>query len=236
MLFLSQFPAAREFLVKIVKHSSNGWAQGFIFSFSEDRPQNYEDDGDDEPVLDFFAEVLEIISRAYGPRVPVKGPVTFSAEALQVYKDLHNMVQRCKQVGNKEKFAADLQSNFSKFPQWGPSYCFASHALGEALRYGRFRRQALTESLQEINSVQRALHPTPGQGFISSAYKEAWRFYMLGDAAVHHCARFFVTLQKGVQVLVSEAGVRQNVPAGLALSPMVMTDEQLLGFIYPALC
>ena len=34
MVFLSQFPAARSFLVPIVKHLSIGWAQGFIFTYS----------------------------------------------------------------------------------------------------------------------------------------------------------------------------------------------------------
>ena len=34
MMFLSQFPAARNFIVKIIANCSNGWAQGFLFTFS----------------------------------------------------------------------------------------------------------------------------------------------------------------------------------------------------------
>lgn len=37
MAFMSQFPAARAFLVQVVKNLSIGWAQGFIFLYAEDR-------------------------------------------------------------------------------------------------------------------------------------------------------------------------------------------------------
>ena len=37
MAFMSQFPAARAFLVQVIKNLSIGWAQGFVFLYAEDR-------------------------------------------------------------------------------------------------------------------------------------------------------------------------------------------------------
>ena len=36
MVFMSQFPAARAFLVQVVKNLSIGWAQGFVFLYAEE--------------------------------------------------------------------------------------------------------------------------------------------------------------------------------------------------------
>ena len=68
MCFMSQFPAARAFLVQIIKNLSIGWAQGFIFVFDEDKKLLYEDEGDDTAITETLVEVLEIVARAYGPK------------------------------------------------------------------------------------------------------------------------------------------------------------------------
>ena len=43
MCVMSQFAAARAFIVELVRSYSLGWAQGFTFTFSEDKPLLWED-------------------------------------------------------------------------------------------------------------------------------------------------------------------------------------------------
>ena len=134
MCFLSQFPAARKFIVEIVKHFNNGWAQGFVFTFSKDIELAWEDEGDNTVIKDFFAEVIEIIARAYGARADIqsRAPYCLTSEADHAYGKLHNMLMQCRR--DRSLFAADVHSNFSKFGYWGPSYTFAVHAMREVLQ------------------------------------------------------------------------------------------------------
>ena len=142
MCFLSQFPAARKFIVEIVKQFSNGWAQGFVFTYSEDKGLQWEEEGDDTCVNAFLTEVLEIICRAYGHRADVaaRGTYSLAVDVEPLYAQLHNMTVRCK--AEKQLFAPDVLNNFSKFGYWGPSYSFTCHALREAVAYAKFRRNS----------------------------------------------------------------------------------------------
>jgi hypothetical protein len=181
MCFMSQFPAARQFIVKLVEKYSNGWAQGFVFTYSKDRPQLYDDDGDDQPVLDFLAEVFQSICATFGHSQGAR-QVSFAPDGEGVYRDLHNAVQRCKD--RADVFAPDLLQNFAKFSQWAPSYAFAAHALSHAFQMGKDQRAG--------GAAAKAVAARP---------------LLIRGSSVSCAARFFILLQQGVQVLVTEANV-----------------------------
>ena len=207
MCFFSQFPAARQFIVEVVKKCSNGWAQGFVFTFSRDRAHQWEEQGDDEPVLDFLAEVLEIVCRAYGAQSGFRayGDITLADEAVDAYKQVYDMVQRCKT--STDLFSDDLLMNFSKWPQWAASYSFAVHAVRESIAYGHARMTHAAIKNHEATAKGKP-DGTVVPRLISSSYTRG-KWGRISAQAVHHLVHFLALLQRGVQVLVSEASIRR---------------------------
>ena len=185
-VFLSQFPTARKFIVEIVKHFSNGWAQGFVFTFSKDIELAWEEEGDDTVIKDLFAEVIEIIARAYGARADIqsRAPYCLTSEADHAYGKLHNMLMQCRR--DRSLFAADVHSHFSKFGYWGPSYTFAVHAMREALRYGKFRRGPEWSNAEPEYKPRGSTTSIPDTipNLLSPTYQGRWAC-MSPDAIVH---------------------------------------------------
>ena len=68
----------------------------------------YDDEADDNAVLDFFVELLEIVLRAYGPRASCLS-VRMNELSIPYYRLLHDMIQKCKLQG----FPDDSRNNFS---------------------------------------------------------------------------------------------------------------------------
>ena len=229
MCFLSQFPAARKFIVEIVKHFSNGWAQGFVFTFSKDIELAWEDEGDDTVIKDVFAEVIEIIARAYGAHADIqsRAPYCLTSEADHAYGKLHNMLMQCRR--DRSLFAADVHSTFSKFGYWGPSYTFAVHAMREALRYGKFRRGPEWSNAEPEYKHRGSTTSIPDTipNLLSPTYQGRWA--CMSPIAIVHTVFFVIQLQLGVQVLVSEAGhAPQSRPAPRMASSHLSADQELM--------
>ena len=169
----------------------------------QDIPVLYEEEGDDTAIFGFFMELLEIILRAYGPRSAWGQDgkcLRLSSEAVGLYQSMHNRVQLLKK---EPSFPDDVKANFAKLGQWSPSYCFASHALNEAIKYGKFRRAA-GDNLNEYSPPhRRACIPRDIPNLLDPAFGES--FSHLGPDSVRKAMRFLTTLQFGVHVLACEA-------------------------------
>jgi len=232
MAFLSQFPAAREFIVEIVKHFSNGWAQGFLFTFSADLELLWEHEADDSACKDFWAELIEIVARAYGPRADIAslGRIRLAPAADTAYGRVRNMVERNKK--DRAAYADVLRQNFSKLGYWGPSYTFVAHALREALKYAKFRRSPEWRTAEPEYTPQGPPRAASIPNLLSPSYTTG-EWSSLSVASVQHAAHFLVVLQLGVQVLASEAG-RLPMPLGPEQSwpTSPSTDQERLRAIF----
>lgn len=62
-VFLSTIPSCEAVHCEHLQSGCDGWAQLFVFT-SKDRAHHWDEQGDDEPILDLISELLEVVSRS----------------------------------------------------------------------------------------------------------------------------------------------------------------------------